>query len=370
VARLRLAAAAVLLAFLASGCATLWPERFDPCRRDAGQTACFVRHQQEYLAVWGLVPAASLRDRGIELRRAMFRDGYNRFLPAVELSRRPGGQPVVSVYLPRPGSETGPALPAMTTPVPVADWDSLSGSGAGFDRRPAPPLSRVVGENITVCGDSWLIIVEYADPSARQGRRLRRRVENGCFESGAADYANRLASVAVQALPHCAAIEVDLGPARTLSICATFSGDRTAAAAAYNRFVLMEDVHRADIPAVRTLFRNGATLEWSGYPAVRERAAARDWVERTFALHADPLLDSIVGEGPGRAVLRGVLRRWAEDQAPDGAWLQAPLEILWVREGTEPFRIAHIAVGAFEPLPGLCPPGLLTGAERANNCHR
>jgi hypothetical protein len=343
----------------------LWPERFDPCRRDGGQTACFVGHQREYLTVWGLVPAASLRDQGVQLRRAMFRDDYGRFQPAVELRRRPGESPVVLVYVPRRPNGTSTASPAMAAPVPETDWQALSGANADFDRLPPPPTSRVNGDEIAVCAHSWLIFVEYTDPAGRPA--LRRRVEPSCFESAAADYADRLAGLAIRALPQCAAIEINRHPAAVLDSCASFTGDTMAAAAAYNRFVLLAH-ERAGVAEVQALFADRATLEWSGFPPDQARPAEQ-WATRLTGLSANPLSESIVGEGPGRAVLRGVLRRWAEDPPPNGGWLQAPLEIIWVRDGAEPFRIGHISVGAFEPLPGLCPPGLLTGAERANNCH-
>ncbi|HEX8644652.1 MAG TPA: hypothetical protein VF702_12150 [Allosphingosinicella sp.] len=350
---------------LVAGCATLLGE--GPCRSEGHETACFERHEDEYLGLWGLDPAAGLAASGVEIRRAMIRDDYARFLPSVEFRRRPGEAPTVTV---RPAGPP-PRTPAMRAMIGAQQWAEATDAARDFDRLPPPPTIRVEGDEITVCAHSWLIFAEATDAAAQPGLRVRRRVEHSCFGSAAAAYAERLGEIAVRALPSCAAVEIERHPFQILAVCSRFTGNLIAAAAGYNGYYRLASLDEDEAEQARALFAPGATLAWHGFPDAATGAADL-WMERKLGQTGGSLfLDQVRGDSEDRASIGARMRRWSDDPPRgDGVWLEAPVEMLWTRRGTRPFRVERIAVGPFAPLPGLCPPGLLTGAERANNCHR
>jgi hypothetical protein len=349
----------------------------DPCRRGGDETACFVAHEQVWLDLYGLASASSRLAAASELRRAMFVDGYGRHTVAVEFSRAPGSEPRVAVYLPRPEGATGVAEPALAASAPLADWEETATRARYFDRRlVAEPAPREADETIVFCSHAWLYVVEYVDPAAgAASQRLRRRVENACDGALTGEYATFLSDVAARLLPGCPELDRRLhrNSASLLSVCGRFSGDRSAAAEAYNYIgELRGGGNNRHLPLLRRLFAPGARLDWNGEAI--ERNVPETWDARTSEeLNASYFTRRIHGETAGRVRVEGSLERWVDEEDEETGrsvlWV-APVELVMTQQPGGNFAIDSARVGAFERVEGICPPGLLTGAEQANNCRR
>ena len=345
----------------------------DPCRREDEETACFVAHEEEFLDIYGLAKASDLVAQGTQVRRAMFIDGYGRNTVAVEFRRLPGRDPSVAIYLPRPDTGQGLAAPALEAAVPLSEWEAVGERGGFFDRRLVPDETPSEPGSIRICSHAWVYFVESTDPTERDARkRIRRRVENACAQGLTEDYAIFLTEVAVRLIPACAALDADFhrNAATILNVCGRFTGDRVAAAQAYNSVAeLRGGGHGDQLPLLRRLFY-GTVLDWNGERI--ERGVAEAWLARTSGeAPAGYFTVSVHGESARRVRMTGRLERWESpgvgSNAPSVLW-RAPVEFVWSLNDVSTFSIERATVGRFERVEGICPPGLLTGAERANNC--
>jgi hypothetical protein len=363
----RLHIAAALLCLLASGCATFFPKSADPCRRNGDPTACFVKRQQQWLALYGLQPAESHLSRGEQMRRVFYVDDYARDVIAVTFLRSPEGHSTLSVNRPLPHIADAEVPASIWATVSDELWDEVVARSRWFDRelrRPPPPQQQPGGDTITVCSHAWVYAAEATDPEPdwRDPRPIRRRVENSCYGALTPDFAQFAAETARRELPACAAIRDRGGAADVLSICLRLGGDRMVAAEAYNAFdELRRHLQLDEVEQARALFAPGARIEWNGGPH-RAGSAADIWIGDS---ERQVLFGSAVAESPDGALVRGVVRRWGEERVA----FQSPVEMIWAKGSDGGFRVERIKVGAEVRVPGLCPPGLLTGAERANNCH-
>lgn len=342
----------------------------DPCDIEGRETECYLAHERESLDIYGLAPAAELAAAGTEIRRVMFIDGYGRNLVAVEFRRAAGTPPQVRVHLPRGRSAAGAAEPDLTNPVMFRDWQSLAERGQLFDRA-LPARATTEDGQITICSHGWIYLVEYTDPQAEGAReRIRRRVESACTHGTTADYASFLAEVAVSAIPGCAALDADnhRNDATILSVCARFTGDTISAAQAHNAIAeLRGGGHPDHLPLLTSIFRN-ARLDWQGEPILRGAPAA--WLARTSGdSRASFFPGAVHGESARRVRMNGELQRWI-DRDGRSVLEVAPVELIWSQSPPELWAVERATVHPFFQVPGICPPGLLTGAERANNCRR
>jgi hypothetical protein len=376
----------LILVALASGAWAQSRNRVsDPCRREGDETACFLAHEEEFLDIYGLAKAADLVAQSTQVRRAMFIDGYGRNSAAVEFRRVAGHDPSVAVYLPRPDAEQGLAMPALEVPIPLTEWEATSARGRLFHRRLVgedPPREEAEGEDppreeaegeetIRLCIHAWVYFVEVTDPWERDTqRRLRRRVQDASDDRLVKEYAIFLSEAAVRLIPACAALDPDnyRNAATILTVCGRFTGDRLAAAETYERIMeLWNADDDSELRVLRQLFHN-SVLVWDGETI--ERGVPEAWHARTSGTApASYFTSSVHGESARRVRMIGMLERWEHAGENEILW-RAPVEFIWALNDVSSFSIERATVGRFERVEGVCPPGLLTGAERANNCRR
>ena len=363
-----LAAAAALMLFSAPAPSAARTAS-DPCRRPLDRTACFVRHEREWLDLYGLAPAEAHRARGDEMRRALFVDGYGRDLFAIVFLRTAERPPTVTIHRPRGRNATG-APQQISAIVPLDQWEDVLAGGRYFDRAlvPLPPPR---DGSITLCTHGSFYVVEATSRSQyEEGNRLRRRAENGCDYGLAAEYASFLARAAARLFPSCQLLLRDGRPAQqVLDTCSRLTGDQIAAAEAYRQLDELRAAERAeDLAGVRRLFESGAVVEWTDDRTFTRATAAETWLAGVGGMgRANFLFDGAVGQNARRVRMTGVMRRWVEGAAAAGTWYEAPASQTWTRvEDYSEFRVERISVGAFRPVPELCSPALLTGAS--NDC--
>jgi hypothetical protein len=356
-------ALAILLPFLllASAAEADQRSRSDPCQNSGQETACFLANEQAFLGIFALATAESYRANGTQIRRAMFVNGYGSPLIAVEFLRAAGQSPQVRVYAPRESASAGPAQPALTAPVPLADWEELEARGSYFHRALAPEPPRT-DDVIEGCLHGWTYVVESTDPEDEDSRRrLRRRAENGCGATPTSDFAAHLARLAVRLVPGCSALDLArTGPsAATLSVCARFDGDQLAAASVYNQVAdLIGHVTEYDYRDVERVFHGARLLDWNG--ARIERDLARAWLDRVTT-SASFGVTRIHGENARRVRLEGTLDKWTSvPRGRDELW-SAPVVITWMSD-LDRYQIEEVRVGAFALAGWGCGPGYLTGA--------
>jgi len=332
----------------------------DRCGRHGDQTACYIAHQDTYLSFFGLRSAEGSRAAGEQIRRVMIFGRVGNPLVAVEYRRAPGREPVVGIYGPASEAVRGRAEPAYEAAIPPAEWDRLGSAGAFFDRAlvalPAEP--RADGA-IVVCSDAWLDIVEATDPDEESPRRrLRVAAQDTCQHGLANAYALELARTAVRLLPACGAISGEGGFApMILAACAKLSGDRMAAAHAYEVTRDAQDGHEPD--RVSHAFAPDARLDWMGQSTEGPGRAARNWAANLREQLANFFPDQLRGESASRVHVTGHLERWQEEAGESVLW-NAPVELVAeLSRNDREFHIARASVGAFARARHFCDPGRL-----------
>lgn len=194
---------------------------------------------------------------GVEIYRAFYLQGGGG-LPVVSFVRRPGHNPAVEV------SAGGGRK--MTADVPLELWTTVVREAADADREFVP---MVEGGTADICLDGGAVMIEIGVPASRPRPALiRHRAVSDCAASPAIRFAGRLADLAVEELPGCAAIDPDTVPdggVWRLSYCFTLKGDQLAAAQVRNRF-LGEPVMGASPEVWRqaTGLEAGTRLKWNG----------------------------------------------------------------------------------------------------------
>jgi hypothetical protein len=156
----------------------------------------------------------------------------------------------------------------------------------------------------------------------------------------------------VPLLPYCALLNpADHRNAATLlAACSILSGDRTAAAHAFNAAQSLRHVVEAeDLSRIRQVFDPSAELAWAGE---RHRgtsfAAARAWLAGVTAVRPTHLyIEGVHGLSADRARLTGRLWRaaTARGNAADSNQ-HATVEQIWVRDGRA-WELESAVVGAF-----------------------
>jgi hypothetical protein len=332
----------------------------DPCSEQGSATACFVAHQAEYAAIFGLPTAPSRLAASEQIYRAMFFGRSHNPIVAVEFRRAPGREPIVSLHLPR--DDDAEEMEEVSAAVPLQEWDRLRDRSRYFDRQVTaafPAEGEIDGEPaLLVCADGGLDIVEVTQPGASfPGRALRQRAESTCDQGLAEDYANELAATAVRLIPACVGLEEPRGEPRLLQGCGRLGGDRMAAAEVYNR------LERFRFGAAQPPFAHDGVLDWMGEQAGDGRASAAVWSSRTGdPADANFFPRSIHGEAADRVRVRGWLERWTDTEGDAPVLLNAPVEMIWGRAPDQEFAIQRAVVGPYVQVPARCHPGRLTGA--------
>lgn len=334
--------------------------------------ARYRRSETAILTVFGLARAEEHLATGTEMRRVMLFDAWSRPRIAVEFTRPPGSEPTVQVYAPRDGGPS--ADQPLSVGVPGREWQRLMALGANFDRglapvvRPRPQPGE--DEAIVVCADGGTIVVEAVGAwHFDRALRVRRVIDSTCENGLGDELADQLVEAAVPLLPACG----ELGRDRfyngwgILEACLMLRGDRMAAALALNQADQLSN-GRPDRARALGLIDEEAVIDWQG-----ERITGRNierWSER---MAEDPSLylsiTRATGQTADRVLVTGVLRRWSETSSGETQLFHAAVSQTWVAEFGR-FQLHQMTVGPYELVPDACPPGLLTGAEAANNCRR
>ncbi len=281
---MRLLCAAALL-FLATGSAgfaqeneSSWEEHqaiFDRgCGDDRGNDRCDGEVQRRMRELYGIEDAASLLEKGVTVRRAMFVDGYGNDVAVISFVRYPGQSPLVEVHSPR-GEGAPPGSPLIAA-VGSETWTTVLSRSENFDQllaRELPKDNEAEGAPSNICLHGWFVVVEAVDaprvsPNIIAGTgsedeerdpslpveapmepgTARLDAESACAGGLAFAYAFELADAALLSLPECGTLNLDdfRTVATLLSQCQQLGGDRLAAGEASRAAVKLERALRLD----------------------------------------------------------------------------------------------------------------------------
>ena len=340
------------------------------CRDARGVDRCVAEERRRVLELFGAPPIEELQASGAQVRRAFFIDDYGRPVVAVTFVRAPGTDAKVAISTPTgPTSGMGARVEATLA---LSDWEELVERSTYFHRALLPelrPTEPTDEDPIVVCSHGWGTYVEANDPASLdsgQPSGIRRRAESSCDRGLTSDFAFWMATYAVSKLPYCSDLaEYDFAPT-LLAQCARFTGDRGAAAELFGA-LRRRGGGQALQETVAPLFAHDAQLEWEGLRV--ENGSPQTWRARTMGDRgrSSYFQWSAHGETAERVRTSGFLERWQDEPGGRSSLWRAPVEMVWERR-LGSFEIKRAVVGRFERIEGRCPPGLLTGAERANNC--
>ncbi|WP_454761348.1 hypothetical protein [Caulobacter segnis] len=286
---------------------------------------------------YGVPEIAALGTANTLVVRVAFTDSNGQPAGLVSFIRAPGEEPRVEVRMP-PANEWRQAFPPMTATISAATWRALVEDGVGFDIVPAPPPPPEPGkvDALALCMHPWSVTVETVDALGD----VRRAGENACRKGAALRYGFALAKVAVEALPACAGL--DAGRTRNavtqLGECALLSGDRAAAAEAYNVWKTPGFARPPGPDFARplgALFFDQAEVTWPGAPMAKGIfAASQAWVARGADQYFQPR--KIIGDRADLVRMQGVI--WTRPNA--GAdYASVPATLIWTRENGFGFRV-------------------------------
>ena len=341
-------------------------EPADPCGDDGSMTACYIKHQEEQLAVYGLERIDKHLEEGTSVRRAMLVDGYSRHVIAVEFTRTGDGKAKVRAY--QPGEPENEFAVPLEVWISEAEWEAVDQAGRYFDRELAPLTTKVEGDEdvIRICSHSWNLIVESAEPKTESSEAsLRIRADHTCNESLAVQYGWYLSDRARVALTPCAELSGNRmrNSAYFLLACTTLERDRPAASKVLNMLSDMVGYQHRAADEIRKIFA-GASLSWNGEQFSQQ--AAEIWIERTDKpQRAALVVDRYIGETADRVLAIGVLDRFVDDGGEYEYLERAPVRMIFQRANGNPFALTQVEVGPFNRTPHSCNPNMLTGG---GNC--
>lgn len=312
------------------------------CTDGAGADRCGAEAERRMLAHYGLEPIERHRAASDFVRRVFYVGFDGEDLLAIAYVRRNGGEPELSVHVPR-GLAAEPVAPMRVT-VPEQEWEVIGLASANLDRsftaRDESPLGVCHGSTLIAEATDWP-----AEPGGEPGGRTRRKVENSCADGPARQFADIAALVAVPLLVPCALIDVAGPPSLVdlLRACALMSGDRYAAARAFNEAYRINTYN-----AFADTFAGQSTiLTWPGEAPRTAAAAGALWTERTAGDNPVQMtIGRVRGESPFWATVTGRLRREHAGIAPPD---EAEFEQEW-GEGPLHWRLVRMTVGPFRPV--------------------
>ncbi|MFC0202940.1 hypothetical protein [Novosphingobium soli] len=309
------------------------------CRDDNGAERCAPEALRRQEKAYGVEAIDALGARGAQVIRAFFVDGYGRDVGLVSFVRGPASEPRVEWMQPLAGPADDPRV-RLSSVVPLATWEDLQADGEVFDRPLAPEPASA---ELSICLHGWVVRVETVDA----GGKSHASVESTCVSGLVARYGFRIAKAAVAALPSCALLD----PERTrndvtrLADCTLLTGDRAAAAQAYNVFRTPWFASPGGPDFARPLlylFHDRAELSWPGQPAVTGwEAASRVWAEQAAKAHF--LVARIYGETPDRVRIEGTI---LPEDSSDPRAVGIPATLIWTRENGFGFRLRSLTSGA------------------------
>ena len=343
------------MAFLASAGAASADQPRPPiapdCSDDRGVDRCADEQHRRVLALFGLPPIETHLAAGDQVRRVFYVDGYGRDVVAITFIRRPAHDPAMIVTFPRREGEG--ARPPLEAVVPETVWNEIVEASELFDRDLAP-LAAMPGA-LSICMHSWVYTVEATDPTYNNApASIRRKTQDACVDGPAEQFAQLVSTRAVPLLPYCALLDPSdhRNAATLLAECSRLSGDRSAAAHAFNAAQALRHISEPDeLSRVRGAFYPDATLSWAG-----ERhgggsfAAARAWMAGVAAVRPTHFyILGVHGLTADRARVTASLWRAASaiGEAEQANQLAA-VEQIWVREPHGTWMIESAVVGPFE----------------------
>jgi len=280
-------------------------------------------------AIYDVPTVTTLAAAKTHVMRVAFTDGYGQPAGLVSFLRAPGQEPRV---------EVGGGKAPMTAIISAATWRDLVEDSAGFDIVPAPPPPPEPGKvsELSLCMHAWGVTIETVDARGD----IRRRSEGACQKGAAMRYGFALAKAAIAALPACATLDA----ARTrnavtqLADCALLSGDRAAAAEAYNVWKTPGFARPPGPDFARPLgglFFDQAEVTWPGAPMAKGMFAASEaWVARGPDQYFQPR--KVIGESADLVRMQGVI--WTRPNA-DATYVSVPATLVMTRENGFGFRV-------------------------------
>jgi len=234
------------------------------CKDDRGNDRCALEAQRAMRESYGIASVETLAKQGVNLRRAMFVDGYGGDVVAITFSRVPGRSPTVEISTQSRKGESAPQ--PLSAVVGVVDWNRVVSASDHFDRQLVPIAAKQPEpgvEEVVVCLHSWVVVVEAVDAAALApnivGQQvspvvIRRDTEDACEDGLAVPYAFELARIAREQLRECGSLRTEdaRNDAALLALCHRLRGDRIAASDAFHFMLkVLEKAASADIETLK-----------------------------------------------------------------------------------------------------------------------
>ncbi len=318
------------------------------CTDDRGRDRCAAAAQQEMRALYGVPPIEELAAAGAEVRRIFYVDGYGRDTVLIAFVRAPGSDPTLRVHYPRHAREERPE--PLQAPVPSGVWNEVIERGTHFHRRFAAQAGEPDGAML-MCLHSSVFVAEAAERgSAAQPARIRRKTEDACEGGPAEIYAGDLQRIALDLIPHCAALDTGQhrNAAAALDACRILRGDRLAAAEALNKadgFRFYEEP--ADAERFRYLFADQTAIDWAGRP-YRGRGwdAHQFWAAQIGSGRAHMFWDRADGLSADRVRLTGSMTRYSRVQDDQNTRTEvAAVEQTWILDHNRQWKVERAVIG-------------------------
>ncbi|WP_260597535.1 hypothetical protein [Sphingomonas endolithica] len=308
------------------------------CADDNGRDRCAIKAQQKQQDAYGVDAIDDLASKGSQVIRAFFVDGYGRDAGLVNFVRGPASEPRVE-WLQSQAGKGGAPRTLLSAIVSLGTWEALQADGHAFDRQLAPQPET----SPAICFHGWMVRVETVDARGRS----HQSTQSACDPGLTVQYGFKVAKAAVESLPSCSLLD----PERTrndvtrLSECSLLTGDRAAAAQAYNIFRTpwFTNPRGPDFARpLQYLFYDQAEISWAGLsPTIGSEAASKLWAEQ--AANSFFALSRVHGETPDRVRIEGTILFAG---APGGKERRVPATMIWTRENGFGFRLRSLVAGS------------------------
>ena len=307
------------------------------CTDDSGRDRCAAEAQQKQQDAYGVEAIDDLATKGSQVIRAFFVDGYGRDAGLVSFVRGPASEPHVA-WLQAHADKADGRRTHLSNVVSLATWEALQEDGHAFDRQLAPRPEALP----TICLHGWMVRVETVDPRGK----TRQSTQSACDPGLVVQYGFKIAKAAVESLPSCSLLapERARNDVTRLSECTLLTGDRAAAAQAFNTFRTpwFANPRGPDFARpLQYLFYDRAEISWAGLPPViGAEAASKLWTDQAANSFFSP--NRVYGETPDRVQIEGTILFAG---TPGGKERRMPAKMIWTRENGFGFRLRSLVVG-------------------------
>lgn len=310
------------------------------CHDDYGNDRCSDDSRTQQRLLYQVASAEDFANKKIQIVRSFFVDGYGQDVALVTFKRAPEEDLQVEVRL--PNRDGRPANPPLVGQPSSAAWKEIVADARTFDRDLVPlPKGK---DEMTICLHSWVSTVEMVD----QRGRVRRKTSSACGgDSLVTNYAFKVASLAVDAIPFCASLsrEASRNDVTRLVDCWRLRGDRIAAAEAYNRLHTRWFLHPNGTDFARSLyelFYDRAEMTWPGEEKVTGAASvAQLWTTKASQDRFVPRI--YFGEMQDRVRIEGEI--WPRPKSDTDRPEPIPVTMLWTKENGFDFRLRELSTG-------------------------